>query len=201
MAMFGSSRDISLFRNLNRELMGDIITQQCSFYKFKLEETKVNLYGESAEEKYYIGPVLLDCLVDRDEQKQPETELGTDFTWGTTFKFLRDDLLNKMEDFNGQNMSHTYGTYRSGIVDNNITSSYGANLVPEVGDIILYQDGYYEVDDIDANQYFVGKNPDYPNAPNPLNPGLEEYGWNQSIIVKTHYVPADKVGITRERLQ
>ena len=61
MAMFGSGRDMSLFRNINRELMGDIITQQCSFYKFKLEETKVNLYGESAEEKYYIGPVLLDA--------------------------------------------------------------------------------------------------------------------------------------------
>jgi|TARA_B100001778_G_scaffold319721_1_gene309490 hypothetical protein len=198
MAMFGSQRDISLFRNLNRELMGDIITQQCAFYKFKLEETKVNLYGESAEEKYYMGPVLLNCVVERDDQFQPETELGTDFTWNTTFKFLRDDLLGKGEDFN-VSMSYTEGTYRSGFVDNNVTSSYGADLVPEVGDIILYQEGYYEVDDISANQYFVGKNPDYPNSPNPYNPGLDEYGWNTSIIVKTHYVPADKVGITRER--
>ncbi len=198
MAMFGSARDISLFRNLNRELMGDIITQQCSFYKFKLEETKVNLYGESAEEKYYMGPVLLNCVVDRDEQSQPETEFGTDFAWSTTFKFLRDDLLGKAEDFN-ISMSYTEGTYRSGYVNNNVTSSYGADLVPEVGDIILYQEGYYEVDDIDANQYFVGKNPSYPNEPNPYNPGLGEYGWNTSIIVKTHYVPADKVGITRER--
>ena len=105
MAMFGSQRDISLFRNLNRELMGDIITQQCAFYKFKLEETKVNLYGESAEEKYYMGPVLLNCVVERDDQFQPETELGTDFTWNTTFKFLRDDLLGKGEDFNVNNLN------------------------------------------------------------------------------------------------
>ena len=65
MALYGTQRDISLFRHLNRELMGDIITQQCAFYKFKIEETKVNLYGEAAEEKYYMGPVLRNCLIER----------------------------------------------------------------------------------------------------------------------------------------
>ena len=134
MALFGGARDISLFRHVNRELMGDIITQQCAFYKYKIEETKVNLYGEAAEEKYYMGPVLLNCLIDRKDQEYPETDLGTDFNWGATFKFLRDDLLTAGEDFN-KNFAPT---------DHN----YGASLVPEVGDIILYQDGYYEVDNI-----------------------------------------------------
>lgn len=182
MALYGSARDISLFRHISRELMGNVITQQCSFYKFKIEETKVNLYGESAEEKYYMGPVLLNCLVERRDQEYPETDLGTDFNWGATFKFLRDDLLDKNKEFN---------------VDTNI---YGADLVPEVGDIILYQEGYYEVDSISSNQYFLGKNPDYPNNTNPLNPGLEDFGSSISIICETHYVPADKVGITQERL-
>ena len=68
MALFGGQRDISLFRHLNRELMGNIITQQCAFYKYKVEETNVNIYGESAQEKYYMGPVLLNgylivCLI------------------------------------------------------------------------------------------------------------------------------------------
>jgi hypothetical protein len=186
MALFGTQRDISLFRHINRELMGNVITQQCAFYKFKIEETKVNIYGEAAEEKYYMGPVLLNCLVERRDQEYPETDLGTDFNWGATFKFLRDDLLAASEDFN-QN-------YDRG--DHN----YGADLVPEVGDIILYQEGYYEVDNIVANQYFVGKNPNYPNEPGNFNPGLEEYGSSISIICETHYVPADKVGITQERL-
>ena len=161
--------------------MGDIITQQCAFYKYKLEETKVNIYGEAAEEKYYMGPVLLDCILERTDQQYPETDLGTDFSWGATFKFLRDDLLDKNKDFN---------------ID---TALYGADLVPEVGDIILYQDGYYEVDNVSSNQYFVGKNPDYPNNVNPLNPGLEDFGSSISIICETHYVPADKAGISRER--
>ena len=165
--------------------MGDIITQQCSFYKFKIEETKINLYGEAAEEKYYMGPVLLNCLVERRDQEYPETDLGTDFSWGATFKFLRDDLLEASKDFN-QN-------YDQG--DHN----YGANLVPEVGDIILYNEGYYEIDNIISNQYFAGKNPDYPNQPGNFNPGLEEFGSSISIICEAHYVPADRVGITQER--
>ena len=46
-------------RHLNREVMGNIITQQCAIYQFQLEETKVNIYGEAAEEKYYNGPFYL----------------------------------------------------------------------------------------------------------------------------------------------
>ena len=161
--------------------MGNVITQQCAFYKYKLEETKVNIYGEAAEEKYYMGPVLLNCLIERTPQEFPETDLGADFSWGITFRFLRDDLLDKNKDFN---------------ID---TDLYGANLVPEVGDIILYQEGYYEIDNTNSNQYFFGKNPDYPNEVNPLNPGLENFGSSISIICETHYVPADKLGISRER--
>ena len=187
MALFGSARDISLFRHVSRELMADIITQQCSFYKYKLEETKVNIYGEAAEEKYYMGPVLLNCLIERENQTYPESDLGTDFTWGATFKFLRDDLLDKMKEFNADFAPTNY--------------QYGADLVPEVGDIILYQEGYYGVQSTVGNQYWGGKNPSYPNnnsdgTPNPLNPGLDKFGESVSILVSTYYIPADKVAIS-----
>jgi hypothetical protein len=76
-----------------------------------------------------------------------------------------------------------------------------AQILPEVGDIILYQEGYYEVDSTVSNQYFLGKHPSYPNnnsngTPNPLNPGLENFGSSISVICKTHYIPADKVAIS-----
>ena len=71
-----------------------------------------------------------------------------------------------------------------------------ADVVPEVGDIILYQEGYYGVQSTVANQYFGGKNPEYPNNINPLNPGLEYFGNNLSILVSTYYIPADKVAIS-----
>tara|TARA_R110000803_G_scaffold39938_2_gene86061 strand:- start:2362 stop:2946 length:585 start_codon:yes stop_codon:yes gene_type:complete len=192
MALFGTQRDVSLFRHMSRELMGDIITEQCAFYKYKLEETKINLYGEAAEEKYYMGPVLLNTLVERTDNIYPETDLGTDYNKEIQFSFLRDDLLGKNEDFNGEGMSYT-----------DTTAEYGADLVPQVGDIIMYNEGYYEVHETIANQYFVGKNPDYPNNENPINfPGngdLSNYGSNISIICKTHYVQADKLGLTQAR--
>ena len=43
MALFGGVRDTSLIKKINRELMGDIITQQCAFYKYRLEQTTINI--------------------------------------------------------------------------------------------------------------------------------------------------------------
>lgn len=182
MALFGAARDISLLRTVNRELMGNVISQQAAFYKFELEETKTNIYGEASGTKFYNGPVLLNCLIDREDQTNPDTEYGVDFEWNIQFRFLRDDLLGKAKDFN---------------VD---TALYGADLVPQAGDIILYNKSYFEVDDTNANRYFVGKNPDYPNDPNPFEEDLDKFGWNQQIICNTHYIPSDKVGITLQRL-
>ena len=68
MALFAGQRDVSLIRNLNREIMGDIITQQAAFYRYKTEETKVNMYGEAAGEKFFDGPFLFNCLISRQDQ-------------------------------------------------------------------------------------------------------------------------------------
>ena len=151
MALFGGTRDTSLIKKINRELMGDIITQQCAFYKYNLEKTTVNIYGESVEGKYFSEPTLFNALISRQDQEYPESDFGVDFQWGVEFRFLRADLKD-------------------------------ANVVPEIGDVILYQEGYYEVTNINSNQYFMGKNPDYPNKVNPLNPGLENFGANLSTL-------------------
>jgi hypothetical protein len=113
MALFGRQRDINLFTSINRELLGDVITQQCAFYKYRLDQTTINIYGEAAEDKYYEGPTLFNCLVDRGDEQYPESDMGVDFNWSVVFKFLREDLVD-------------------------------AQTVPEVGDIILYNEGYYK---------------------------------------------------------
>ena len=79
MALFGSARDISLFRHLNRELLWDVITQQCVYYKLNLNQTKVNMYGESAGEKFYEAPVLFNALISREAQTRSVDEFGVDF--------------------------------------------------------------------------------------------------------------------------
>jgi hypothetical protein len=86
----------------------------------------------------------------------------------------------------------TFKFFRDDLVD--------ANLIPDVGDIIMWYEGYWEVENTNANQLFVGKDPAYPYNVNPLNPGLENFGTNLSIMCVCHYVPADKVGITKERI-
>ena len=169
MALYGTSRDVSLFRHINRELLHDIITQQCVYYQFKTAETKVNIYGESSGAKYYTEPVILNMLVDRGDNTSPTGDMGVDYDRPMTFKFFRDDLVD-------------------------------ANLIPDVGDIIMWYEGYWEVENTNANQLFVGKDPAYPYDVNPLNPGLENFGTNVSIMCVCHYVPADKVGITKERI-
>lgn len=168
MALFGSQRDISLFRHINRELLWDVVTQQCAVYKVKLDQTKVNIYGEASGERFYFDPVLINALIQRGDKTQTTGDMGVDATREMEFRFLRDDLV-------------------------------ASKLVPEVGDIILYQESYFEVDNVNDNQLFVGKDPDYPYNQNPLNPGLEEFGANMSIIVRAHLTPADRVQITRER--
>lgn len=168
--MFTGVRDWSLMRNFNREVMGNIITQQCAIYQFKLEETKVNIYGEAAEEKYYDGPFLFNVLMDRGDQDFSLNNEGVQFDQSINFYFLRDDLVEK-------------------------------DVVPRVGDIILFEEGYYGVQSTIANQYWGGKNPEYPNNDsdgtlNPLNPGLEKFGNNVSVLVSTYYIPADKVALS-----
>lgn len=168
MSIFGSQRDISFFRHINRELLWDVVTQQCAVYKLKLDQTKVNIYGEASGDKFYFDPVLINALIQRGDKTQSSDNMGVDMSRDMEFRFLRDDLVD-------------------------------AKLVPEVGDIILYQESYFEVDNVNDNQLFVGKDPAYPYNTNPLNPGLEEFGTNLSIIVKAHITPADRVQITRER--
>jgi hypothetical protein len=169
MALFGSARDISLFRHVNRELLWDIITQQCVFYQLKANETKVNMYGEASGARYYAEPVLLNMLVERGDFSSPTDDFGVTTDRPMTFRFLRDDLVD-------------------------------ASVLPEVGDIVMWYESYWEIDNVNNNQLFVGKDPDYPYNTNPLNPGLDYFGYNVSTICTAHYVPADKVQITRERL-
>jgi len=169
MALYGSSRDVSLFRHLNRELMWDIISQQCVVYQLKTAETRVNIYGESSGAKFYNAPVIFNVLIERGDITNKYDDFGVSYDKPSTFRFLRDDLID-------------------------------ANVVMAVGDIVMWHEAYWEINNVSDNQLVVGKDPDYPYKENPLNPDLENFGSNLSVICTAHYVPADRVGITRERV-
>ena len=69
-----------------------------------------------------------------------------------------------------------------------------ATVVPEVGDIVLWHEDYYEVDTVRENQLFLGKDNSYN-----LTDYGDRFGSSVSIIVDCHLTRADKVGVVRVR--
>jgi len=163
MALFGSSRDISMFRHVNRELLHDIIQQEIAYYRVSLENTKANIYGESSQ-KIFQDPILLKTLVTRANIETTDSDFGPDINRAISFAFLRDDLKD-------------------------------IQLTPLSGDIILWNEGYYEVHAVNENQFFVGKSDEYF-----FTEYLNNFGSSISIIVDTHLTRPEKLGIARQRL-
>jgi hypothetical protein len=162
MALFGGSRDISLFRHINKELINNIIQQSVGYYKIALDKTSSNLYGEALT-KTYNDPILVNCLIERNIQAWTESDLGVDVTREITVRFLRDILVDMQ-------------------------------LVPEVGDVVLWQENYYEIAGIIENQLVVGKDPSYAYD------DTTDFGSSISIIVNAQYVRPEKLGLKQERL-
>jgi hypothetical protein len=67
-------------------------------------------------------------------------------------------------------------------------------LVPEDGDIVSWQESYYEIHQIVENQLVLGKSEQY-NMTN-----LSNFGSSLSIICNAHLTRAEKVGINIQRL-
>jgi len=99
----------------------------------------------------------------------------------------RGDQVISIDDFGpdlGRDVSFAF--LRDDLVD--------TNTVPEVGDIILWQEDYYEADTIRENQLFLGRDKSYN-----LTPYGSRFGSSVSIIADTHLTRADRVGLTEVR--
>ena len=158
MALFGGSRDISLFNSLSKELINDIIQTEIGYYKFVLERTSTNVYGESMGKVYY-EPVRIACLIQREDQTWSSDDFGSDIDQILSFRFLKEGLKD-------------------------------INLVPEVGDILIFRNNFYEADSKIENQLILGKDPDYA-----ISTGADDFGNSHSIILKTHLSRVEKLNL------
>jgi hypothetical protein len=70
-----------------------------------------------------------------------------------------------------------------------------ANVVSEVGDIIMYNELYYTVDNVNENQFILGKDPDYS-----YSDGLDNFGSSFSVMLETHLTSPERLGIEKFRL-
>ena len=161
--MFGSVRDVATMKIFTKEIVEDIVSQEIGYYKIMLSDTPANVYGEAVN-KYFIGPVLIPCLLVRGEFDTVRDDYGPNTERDIEFRFFKDHLIE-------------------------------ANIVPEVGDVIMYDEAYYEINNTNENQQILGKDPDYV-----YSDGTAGFGQSYSIIITGHYTSPDKLGITKERL-
>ena len=158
MALFGNARDINLFHTINDELLKDILQLEVAYYKFALEQTKVNVYGEAPGKNYY-EPMKIACLIDREDQAWSSDDFGSDVNQAHKFSFLKQELKD-------------------------------INLIPEVGDIILFRNNFFEVDGKIENQLILGRDPDYAISKETTN-----FGDSFSIIINTHISRVEKLNL------
>ena len=158
MALFGKNRDINLFHTINNELLKDIIQIEVSYYKFALEQTEANVYGESMGKNYY-EPLKIACLIERQDQAWASDDFGSDVNQTVGFRFLKNELID-------------------------------INLIPEVGDILLFRNNFYEIDSKIENQLIMGRDKDYAISKETI-----EHGESFSVLVSTHISRVEKLNL------
>ena len=158
MALFGGSRDISLFNTISKELINDIIQVEVGYYKFVLEKTTSNVYGESTGKVFY-EPIRIACLMKKEDQSWSSDDFESNVDQTIDFRFLKKELKD-------------------------------INLVPEVGDILLFKNNFYEVDTKVENQLILGKDPDYA-----ISTGATDFGNSHSIILTGHLSTVEKLNL------
>ena len=163
MALFGSSRDISFIKKINNELLDNIIQQEVDFYELSLASMSSNLYGEASQGKTYYRPVRLTCLLERGDQ----TYVADD-QFGI-------DVTQPM----------TFGFLKPKLRE--------INLVPNAGDIVEVRGAYYEIDQVNENQFVLGRDGDYGKSVG------SEFGESLSIICVAHYTRVTRLQIVKSR--
>ena len=126
MPKFISERDVAFFKGLAREIVDDIVQNTIVLFKINLNETKVNLYGESINKTWHPG-VELYALINKESESSTYEGFGPNQMQNIEFKI--DGFMCEEK-----------------------------NSYPEIGDVIFFDSGYYEIDNTDELQ-FVGGQP------------------------------------------
>lgn len=165
MALYGNSKDISFFHTINSELLHNIIDQEVGYYQISSEATPTNIYGEAVN--------------------------GTKVYLSPVLLVCLIYRGNYEADYSEIGPS-IYRDFSFLFLKKDLIE---ANVVPQIGDIILWNNDQYEVDLVNENQQIVGKDPEYN-----YNGNLADFGESFSIICKTHYASPERLGLIQTRL-
>ena len=156
---FLPQRDVNLITRVSRELVGDkqrskdgLINQECVVYKPSLQESAVNMYGEAAGGK----------KVYKNGVQMNALVAADDFDFNTD-EFGPDAQQNVVFSF-----------LRQAFID--------ASMVLEIGDLIDWNYGYFEVGSINENQLVGG-----------------QFDQNFSVVATTFLIRKSSIQIERVR--
>ena len=123
---FVPQKEFDLINALNEELIDEIIGQSVDIYKINIENTEENMYGESTTKTYDNG-FRVNCLIQFNEPGVNLDEFGTDLETSIEMFFQRENL-----------------------------ASGSLNFYPEVGDIVDWNNFYWEINGTSEPQLFAG---------------------------------------------
>ena len=147
MPKFFNARDLDFIKSIAEEVVDYVVEQSITLFKVSVGETKTNLYGESLG-KVWHAPTNLMAIVDREPKSLNfEGEAGPDITQTVEFRFnrlrLRTETLPRLRDVNG--------TFIPADAIQNTQYGY-----PEIGDVIYFDESYYEIDNVRTSNLIGG---------------------------------------------
>ena len=123
---FIPQKEIDVINDMNEELIDEIIGQSVDIYKVSIDNTDENVYGESTTKYYEVG-FRVNCLILFNEPEVIQDEFGADVNSSIEMYFQRNNL-----------------------------SSGSLNFYPEMGDIVDWNEHYWEINGTTEPQLFAG---------------------------------------------
>ena len=127
---FVPQKEFDLINSMNEELIDEIVGQSVDIYKVNVERTDENVYGESTTKYYDIG-FRVNCLILFNAPEISQEDFGVDYNASIEMYFQRANL-----------------------------SSGSLNFFPEIGDVVDWNDHYWEINGVTEPQLIAG-NPEY----------------------------------------
>ena len=130
---FLPQKEIDLIDSMNEELIDEIVGQSVDIYKVSIDNTDENVYGESTTKYYEVG-FRVNCLILFNEPEVIQDEFGADVNSSIEMYFQRNNL-----------------------------SSGSLNFYPEMGDIVDWNEHYWEINGTTEPQLIAG-HPEYKHS-------------------------------------
>ena len=123
---FVPQKDIDIIDSMNEELIDEILGQSVDIYKVSIDNTEENLYGESTTKYYEVG-FRVNCMIMYNEPEVLQDEFGSDTNASIDLYFQRNNL-----------------------------SSGSLNFYPETGDMVDWNEHYWEINGTTEPQLIAG---------------------------------------------